>query len=181
MDAIKLREAKSADAAEIGSLHVASWHETYAGIVPADMLAGLSIDTRTAMWSKFLGDPDAFGGTSAFVADDGGRIVGFGSCGRQRDERLADAGFSGEIGAIYVLRSHQHRGLGRSIMAVMSRALSGLGHTAASLWVLRENAPARTFYECLGGVIIGEKRDEQPDATLVEVAYGWRDLSRLVR
>lgn len=65
-------------------------------------------------------------------------------------------------------------------MGAMSQVLFGLGHTAASLWVLRENSPARIFYEALGGEVIGEKRDEQPNATLVEVAYGWRDLSRLV-
>ena len=64
-------------------------------------------------------------------------------------------------------------------MAAMAQTLSGLGHTAASLWVLRENAPARAFYEGLGGEIVGEKTDEQPNASLVEVAYGWRDLSRL--
>jgi ribosomal protein S18 acetylase RimI-like enzyme len=180
VDAIKLREAIQTDAATLGALHVASWHETYAGIIPDEMLAGLSVETRTAMWSKILGDPDASGDTAVFVAEDGGRIVGFGSCGKQRDRTLADAGFGGEIGAIYIFRSHQNRGVGRSIMAAMSQALSGLGHTAASLWVLRDNTPARTFYEGLGGEIVGEKSDKRPNATLVEVAYGWRDLSRLV-
>jgi GNAT superfamily N-acetyltransferase len=181
VNAIKLREATQTDAAALGSLHVASWHETYTGIIPDEVLVGLSVEARTAMWSKILSDPAALGDTAVFVAEDGGRIVGFGSCGQQRDKALADAGFGGEIGAIYVFRSHQNRGVGRSIMAAMSQFLSGLGHTAASLWVLRENTPARTFYEGLGGEIVGEKRDEQPNATLIEVAYGWRDLSRLVR
>lgn len=181
VNAIKLREAIQTDAAAIGSLHVASWHQTYTGIIPDDMLAGLSVEAQTAMWSKILSDPAAFGGTAVFVAEDGGRIVGFGSCGQQRDQTLADAGFGGEVGAMYVLRSHQNRGVGRLIMAAMSQFLSGLGHKAASLWVLRENTRARTFYEGLGGEIVGEKREEQPEATLIEVAYGWRDLSRLVR
>jgi ribosomal protein S18 acetylase RimI-like enzyme len=180
VDAIKLRQATRADAAAIGALHVASWHETYTGLIPGEMLAGLSVEMRTAMWRRILGDPDAFGGAVVFVAEDGGRVIGFGSCGRQRDTILVDAGFGGEIGAIYVLRSNQNRGAGRSIMAMMAKSLSGLGHEAASLWVLRENAPARNFYEGLGGEIVGEKTDERPEATLVEVAYGWRDLSRLV-
>jgi hypothetical protein len=45
--------------------------------------------------------------------------------------------------------------------------------------VLRKNKPAQAFYEKLGGVIIGEKTDKRPDATLVEHAYGWRELSSL--
>jgi ribosomal protein S18 acetylase RimI-like enzyme len=107
------------------------------------------------------------------------RIVGFGACGRQRDERLAASGYGGEIGALYILRAHQHRGIGRALMAALARALAELGHDAASLWVLRENAPARAFYEALGGEIVGEKSDASPGGTLVELAYGWRDLSRL--
>jgi len=177
--AIKLREANRADASIIGALHVASWRETYEGILPDETLAGLSVEARTAMWSTVLGDPDE--GTYVLVAEEGGNVVGFGSCGRQRDEALADAGFSGEIGTVYVLRSSQNRGAGRLLMAAMAEAMSSRGHMAASLWVLRENARARAFYEYLGGEMIGEKKDEQPEATLVEVAYGWRDLSRLTR
>ncbi len=74
MDAIRLREATQADAVTLGSLHVASWHETYTGILPDEMLAGLTVETRTAMWSKILVDPDASGGTAVFVAEDRDRI-----------------------------------------------------------------------------------------------------------
>jgi ribosomal protein S18 acetylase RimI-like enzyme len=179
VDEITLREANQADADAIGSLHVASWRETYAGLVPEEMLAGVSVEARTAMWSEILGDPEAVGCTAVFVAEDDGRLVGFGSRGRQRDGALADAGLSGEIGAIYVLRSRQGLGVGRALMAAMAGALSGRGCASASLWVLRENAPARAFYENLGGEVVGEKTDERSDPPLVEFAYGWRDLSRL--
>src|SRR5438093_285454 len=102
MGAIWLREATKSDAGAIGAVHVASWRETYTVILPDDMLAGLSVETQTAMWSKILGDPAAFGGAAVVVAEESGRIIGFGSCGQQRDQQLADAGFGGEIGAIYV-------------------------------------------------------------------------------
>lgn len=177
MNAIGLRAATLADAPAIGALHVASWHETYAGLVPDAMLAGLTVEARAAMWSAVLADPDAFGGAAVFVAQDKDRVVGFGACGHQRDQALAGAGFGGELGAIYILRSHQRRGIGRTIIAALSRALSQLGHDAASLWVLRDNTAARAFYDRLGGEIIAERTDEQPDATLTEIAYGWRDLS----
>jgi GNAT superfamily N-acetyltransferase len=59
-------------------------------------------------------------------------VTGFGSCGMQRDKVLKDAGFSGEFNAVYVLRSHQGRGAGRSIMRAMADKLASQGHVAAS-------------------------------------------------
>jgi hypothetical protein len=44
------------------------------------------------------------------------------------------------------------------------------------VWVLAEN-PARRFYEALGGKIVFEKRIEIGGASLVEVAYGWEEMS----
>lgn len=129
------------------------------------------------MWAKILGEPGHSNSAAVIVVEDGGRVTGFGSCGMQRDEVLRNAGFSGEFNAVYVLRSHQGRGVGRSIMRAMAKKLAAQGHVAASLWVLRENKPARAFYEKLGGVIVGEKLDQRPDVTLVEQAYGWRELS----
>jgi len=175
--AVALRKATLDDAEVIGALHVASWRESYAGIVPDEMLAGLSARERAAMWSKALAAQ--FGGRAVIVAEDDRQVIGFGSCGRQRDQTLTNAGFSGEFRAIYILRSHQGQGVGRSLMAAMAKELPAAGHTAASLWVLRENKPARAFYDKMGGIVVGEKIEDWPGALLVEDAYGWRDLSVL--
>lgn len=177
MTTISLRPAEPADAAAIGALHVAAWREAYAGLLPDALLAELSVEGRIAMWGKVLADPGAFETAAVFVVEAKSKIVGFGACGPQRDEALAAAGFSGEIVAIYVLRAHQHHGAGRALMAAMAGALSDRGHTAASLWVLRDNAPARAFYEALGGAILGEKEEAGPNGTRSELAYGWRDLA----
>jgi hypothetical protein len=60
-------------------------------------------------------------------------------------------------------------------MKAMAGALLERGHRAVSLWVIDTNWVARRFYESLGGTPIAEKR-----AGLVEVAYGWTDLRRLL-
>lgn len=180
MGATSFREAKSSDAAALGALHVTSWRETYAGLLPNRLLNGLSAEERSGMWSAVLNDPANFGGTAIFVAESEGQIVGFGACGGQRDEALKDQGFVGEVGAIYVLRLHQRAGVGKSLMSLMARKLMDQGRRAATLWVLRENVSARTFYERLGGVLIGQREVEQSGAMLNEVAYGWNDLSGLV-
>ena len=89
-------------------------------------------------------------------------------------------GFAGEIGAIYVLRSLQGVGVGRTLMSLMARDLVARPISRASLWVLHENVGARRFYGTLGGTVIGEKEVVEDDTTLHEVAYGWADFSHLV-
>jgi ribosomal protein S18 acetylase RimI-like enzyme len=180
MSAVLLRIASGDDAERLGALHVASWHETYKGIVPDEMLASLSVEDRTAFWSKILGNTSGCADTFVWVAEEVGRIVGFGSCGRQRDQSLSAKGFDAEISAIYILRSHQGSGIGRAIMNVMASTLCEREHRAATLWVLRENGAARGFYERLGGILVAEKEDVRRHATLIEVAYGWRNLASLI-
>lgn len=176
-----MRDAVPSDAAALGALHVACWHETYTGLLPDEMLAGLSVERRVEMWCRILGNPSASGNTVVFVVHQHGRIVGFGSGGPQRDGALLDSGYDGEIGAIYVARSHQRQGIGHLLMAAMARSMLDREVAAASLWVLRENLAARSFYESLDGEIVGQKREDRPGATLFDVAYGWRDLTRLLR
>jgi ribosomal protein S18 acetylase RimI-like enzyme len=179
VDAITFRTATSSDAAALGDLHVASWRETYAGFLPDQMLNALSTESRSAMWSAIL-NQDAHWQADVFVSERDGAIVGFGACGGQRDNALLQQGFDGEIGAIYVRRASQGCGVGRSLMGLMAKALIAQRRTSAALWVLRENVPARRFYEKLGGILAGEKVEEESGAVLTEVAYGWSDLSSLL-
>lgn len=176
---VQIRDAAPDDASAMGYLHVASWREAYAGLLPDAMLADLSVAARVEMWRMILGAPAAHGVVSVLIAEDAGALVGLASCGRQRDSSLKEFGFDGEISAVYLLQSHQRAGLGRRLMARMGMALAAQGLSAASVWVLRENIRARAFYERLGGQIVGERTDSRGEVALAEVAYGWRDLSVL--
>jgi GNAT superfamily N-acetyltransferase len=169
-----IRVATNADVLAMAKVHIVSWRESYRGMLPDPMLARLSIAGEAIRWQRMLDRPRAGAGSVAFVADQQGSIVGYGSCGEQRTELLRDHGFTAEIGELYVVRSAQRQGAGSGLMKAMAAALIDRGHRAMSLWVLKENAPARGFYECLGGTPIAEKREG-----LVEVAYGWPDLQRL--
>jgi ribosomal protein S18 acetylase RimI-like enzyme len=160
MDAIDYREATSSDAAALGRLHVASWREAYAGILPDHLLNGFSVKERSAMWEAILNKSAASGGTAVFVAEGAAEIVGFGACGSQRDAALRTIGFEGEVGAIYVRRSYQRACVGSSLMSLMSQRLLDQGWKAAALWVMRDNSPARKFYERLGGAVVGERSED---------------------
>ena len=80
-----IRAARPEDADGIAFVHVESWKTTYAGIVPDDYLASLSVDGRTPIWVKQLQDP----AVTSMVAEKDGRIVGF-ACGGNLRERVAE-------------------------------------------------------------------------------------------
>ena len=179
VSSIAIRAAIGDDASAIAAVHVASWRETYAGLMPQTMLTSLAVSDRTVRWKHILDQAEGPEGPSVFVAEHGGDLVGFASSGSQRDPNLLAQGFTGEITAIYVLQDMQGRGAGRRLMAAIVEDLQSVGYDAASLWVLRENRRARRFYERPGGTIIGEKQDHRDAVTFTEIAYGWRGLSKL--
>jgi ribosomal protein S18 acetylase RimI-like enzyme len=175
----QIRVATLDDARGLGTMHVASWRETYTGVLPDKMLSSLSVEGRVAMWDQILRQPTTSSSTVVYLAEREGSILGFGSCGAQRTENLKDRGYDGELSAIYVLRAFQGQGIGARLLGRMSLDLLGRGFSAAALWVLRENLRARRFYEFHGAEIIAEREEVRDGAVLVELAYGWNDLKEL--
>jgi GNAT superfamily N-acetyltransferase len=175
----KIRAAAADDAEAIAELHVTAWRESYAGLMQDHVLAALSVPDRTARWHRILAQPASEGVT--FVAEeDTGRLLGFSSCGPQRTPQLASLGFAGEFSALYILRRAQREGLGTALMRAAARRLAEHGHRSAALWVLRDNLPARNFYEQLCGVPVLECEDHDGDHAGAHTAYGWHDLHALL-
>ena len=177
LGSIRVRPATLEDCSSIGEVHVTAWKETYRGMVPDSMLAALSVGQREEVWRRILSQPFGPNSTRVYVAAAGSRITGFSSCGPQRSEDVANQGYDGEISAIYVVRSFQRLGLGRALFEIMGCDLREIGNGKFSLWVLRENTRARTFYEHLGGQLVAERQDARSDGVLHEVAYGWRHFA----
>lgn len=165
------REANFADAPGIARVHVDSWRATYRGIIPDDILANLSYETRQVEWESGLGRPN--GERVIFVAEDADEgIVGF-ACGGP--ERSGDSNYTGELYAVYVLERYQRMGVGKALTRLVGERLVRNGLTGMLVWVLAEN-PSRGFYERLGGQIVRGQIIEVEHVSLEEVAYGWLDL-----
>jgi GNAT superfamily N-acetyltransferase len=169
----EIRKATSGDAAGIATVHVASWKETYRGMVPNEFLNNLSIQRRTAQWENSLSDP-AHTYHRTFVAVMDGQIVGFANYG-YGIETASD--FRGELFALYLLKSAQGRGIGGGLIRAAVDALREMGVESMLVWVLKDN-PTRKFYEHFGGDYLREKPIEIGGVLVMEVSYGWRDLSR---
>jgi ribosomal protein S18 acetylase RimI-like enzyme len=164
-----IRPATLEDATAIARVHVASWQSTYRGMLPDEFLASLSETGYAERWKRVIGD----GSSKVYVAEDGGEVVGFASGGR---ERAGETGYTGELYAIYVIDAAQRRGFGRELVRATVAGLRELGLDDMIIWVLRDNQPARSFYERLGGVYIRGQPITIGSVTLEEVSYGWRRL-----
>jgi GNAT superfamily N-acetyltransferase len=176
MDANRLsvRPAALADARELGWVHVESWRSTYAGLLPDQYLASLDVEERAGRWLGVLQMLSSR--QSLVVAEHEGTLVGFAYGGPERDQ---DSDFLGELYAIYLVRSAQGKGGGRSLLRAVAADLDERGMGSMLVWVLRDNLPARGFYEHMGGVYAGKHMLSFEGLTVPEVAYGWPDLRRL--
>ena len=172
---MKIREAVPDDISGIANVHVDTWRTTYVGIVPDEVLSGLSYDRYKRGWRKSLEESDSEQYT--YVADnDKSGVIGFVAAGSPRDE-IED--YDGEIYAIYVLKQHQGKGIGRQLMSEAAQRLKAEGLSSVMLWVLADN-PTRRFYEALGGKLVAEKEIDIGGKSLPEVGYGWQSLDALI-
>lgn len=171
-----IRKATLDDAHAIAAVHVGAWKETYRGIISEQVLDSLSTQRRMEQWVSALSEP-SHTYHHTFVAEMGGRVLGFANYGAPQ---IMDAGFDAELFALYILRIAQKQGVGRHLVNAVVDALQGSGHNSMMVWVLKDN-PARGFYERLGGAYLYERTIDISVDTLLEIAYGWRNLREFQR
>ncbi len=149
------------DAAELASVHVRAWREAYRELLPEHFYDDSARERRQAMWSRLLSEEDV--GERVRVARQADHIVGFALRGPAvqheghrpvRDEQLY---------ALYVLARWYGRGVGQSLL---DQCLSG---RPAQLWVAKDNARARRFYEKNGFTYDGTEQVDLDLDGLVEI------------
>jgi RimJ/RimL family protein N-acetyltransferase len=164
-----VRTATFEDALKLAEIHVATWRAAYADHMPAEFLAGLSVQERTAMWQQALSEPSAR--AVAVSVDEAGDPVAWCVCGPSRDQDATGTDI-GELIAINVHPLAWRKGHGKALCQwVLAHARSQLW-PSITLWVLRGNTRARAFYEMLGFTPDGvEKQDTRLGFVLDEVRY----------
>jgi ribosomal protein S18 acetylase RimI-like enzyme len=170
---MRIRPAGIQDSAGIARVQVDSYRTAYAGILPPAYLAHFTYAEQEQDWRElFSVQPQDI----VYVAEDAGEIVGY-ALGRAGSSEILP--YDSELLALHVRRSHQHRGSGRRLVTAIAEQLQHQGCSSLMLWVLAAN-PARSFYERLGGKLVGERRiNLGKDVMALEVAYGWPDIQSL--
>jgi ribosomal protein S18 acetylase RimI-like enzyme len=173
-----IREGNAGDIDGIARVHVQGWRESYKDFMTPEALAGLSVDERKSMWRGALAKPDPQAKLVVAVDPDG-EIVGFARGGPIRNKGAEALAADAEIFAIYLLDKVKRQGLGRRMMSAVFDHLAAQGFGSVGLWVLKENMPARRFYEKLGGHAGPEQSFDVRGQMLTEVAYRFEPIPRL--
>ncbi|MEP6757807.1 MAG: GNAT family N-acetyltransferase [Actinomycetota bacterium] len=154
-----IRDAAAADAGAIAAVHVASWRWAYAGILAEDVIDSFSVEGREQMWLEWFDETEDRAALLVAVQD--GRVVGFAGVGLSRD--VDGEPNTGEVRTLYLLEEVAGLGIGRSLFGEAVARLRSLGYDRAMLWVLRDGARARRFYEAAGW---------SSDGTTAEYSFG---------
>lgn len=166
---IGFREATVADCRAVAEAHVRSWQESFAGIVPQSFLDNMSVEKRAQAFERGF----AAAGYKMCVAESPSRgVVGFADFGEPRESVAA---YEGELYAIYLLPEFQRRGIGGRLFRLGVEHLTSRGKRSMYLLAL-EVSPYRSFYEKMGGQIIGSKQIEIEGVMHNELIYGWPNL-----
>jgi GNAT superfamily N-acetyltransferase len=154
-------------------VHVDSWREAYANLLPAAVLDALSYAERERQWGEWLARSDI----DIFVAEERvpeegapeapGTIVGFSAGGAKRDEGVD---VPGELYAIYLMARFHGAGVGRALFEAVRTCLRARRLTPFQLFVIAGN-PACAFYERLGGRSVLTQPANVRGANIVEHVY----------
>lgn len=168
---IAVRLARPEDAAGVARVYIDSWHDAYAGVLPAQLLCAMTPDGQAARWRATI---RARGQEKVLVAEhENFGIVGMTSFGPVRDRAL---GFDGEVYTLYVDPSFYGRGVGRALLRDSFLQLRKQGYSSCVIWAHARN-PARFFYEAMGGRLIAERTAKMMGDAVPETAFGWAGLA----
>ncbi len=168
---ISIRNAVPSDAFELAKLKIDGWRASFSGIVDQTYLDAMSYEATTDSIKEILTK-----GKDRFhwhIAEDvHKRALGF-CCGGPNRTHVSD--YDGELWAIFVDKQSQRYGVGRKLFAATLSRLNEDGFDKMVVWCLTNN-PFRTFYEKLGGKIVGDKMLKIGSQELQEYGYGFDGL-----
>lgn len=143
---VEIREARIDDAEKKGYVHYKTWQETYTGLIDQEYMDKLTVEKCVDFARRYL--------YNTLLAVEDNEIVGFACYGKCRDEEKEDYG---EIMALYILKSHQRKGIGKMLMGECQKKLPGCKKFC--VWVLKSNINAIKFYEKQGFVFSGKEKE----------------------
>jgi GNAT superfamily N-acetyltransferase len=154
---VSVRTAWTADAAAIAAVQVSAWRESYAGLLPADVLAELDPEPIAARWTASLDKPgDAR--NRVLVALERATVRGFAVTGPSPDPD-ADPVADGEIAELVVEPSRRGAGHGSRLLHACADTLRADRFRRATTWLASTDDRARAFLADAGWAPDGAHRE----------------------
>lgn len=142
------RRATKTDAPLLAGLREQVWKETYEGIYPEEMLRSFDRTLHEKKFHSQITAPD----TLVYIVEFHGTPIGYFSFGRppKKEERPKDL----VLHSLYLLSSHQGRGIGKGIFRFIRKY--GEDHQLTKLYCScnAHNHSALAFYQKMGGKIL---------------------------
>jgi ribosomal protein S18 acetylase RimI-like enzyme len=177
---MRIREAKLDDEAAMAHVSVDSYRAAHRDQISEESLMLYTYEESECNWARALRElsEDDEREEYIYVAEnDAGDIIGIAMGGPESSNHPL---YTGAIYFLYLLPAYHRRGIGRQLTISVVERLVEHGMDSLLIRVLKANAPARRFYEALGGQLVLEEQIEDRGAVLDQVAYGWRDVSVLL-
>lgn len=141
-----IRNMNKEDINQVQTVAKTSWNSTYEGIIPLELQERfLNTAYSDEMMVKRLN------GSSLYVAEIGGEIVGFANFSPVRENREV------ELGAIYLLPEYQGKGIGTALLQEGIKNVNGAKSVKIS--VEKENKSGTNFYHAKGFEVLSEFDD----------------------
>jgi GNAT superfamily N-acetyltransferase len=149
---IDIREATPDDIPAIARVHVQADWDTYSPLFGSQAYP-LELGESECRWRR------ALEGDMLLVASAAADIIGL---GHARGDR---------IGALYLLRSYQRRGIGRALLTRLLAALNRRGVAEARFDVVAINVNAIRFYQALGAYPVGRCINRDPRGDTEDLVF----------
>jgi len=138
------------DAEHLAAVQITSWRAAFAGLLAASELAALNVEDLQGSWEqKLVDEADAWPRTGTLAVREDGRLVGY-SRFYPTEDRDDDPARVATIGSIYSLPEGWGTGVGTALMSAVVSTLAEAGYRESTLWVLRGNLRAQSFYRSRG-------------------------------
>ena len=134
--------AKASDAAAISALRHRIWDTTYRGIYPDAAIDDFNYDWHQLRDLKTLSDPSFTTYLIKYGDEDIGYFI------------FQHAGSGVWLRSLYVVREHQHRGIGKQAFSILNDYCKEKGIDRFSCNCNPHNENAMRFYRRMGGVVI---------------------------
>jgi GNAT superfamily N-acetyltransferase len=156
---VSVRPAIGADAAQVARIQLATWRIGYAAILPAQVLAALTVEQATLAWQQSLTEPPS-ASHHLLVAMEQDWIVGFAALGPAED--LEDGDPEPEstvsIGPLLVEPRWGRRGHGSRLLAAAVDLARADNMSRAIAWLPEADSTSRQFFAAAGWAADGYAR-----------------------
>jgi GNAT superfamily N-acetyltransferase len=152
-----VRLALPAEADEIGEIQVASWRASYAGLLPADVLADLNPAQFAAQWRAALIAPGE-ARNRVMVALAGRTVVGFAAI-TPSDDPDGDPQRDALIAELAIKPEATRAGHGSRLLNAVVDTIRADGFGRVTVWVNSTDDVLRTFYTEAGWAPDGAHRE----------------------